>query len=631
MTTKTHPESRRPARDTSVPGTAFLAAGLLLTAAAAVVTSMLLSGGTPRAASGLRDAGEVTGWMVPLTRGWLDVAVFATMGCLTVASWLMGRSEDHERLAIAHADRVLRVGGWWSVLWAAAALALAVSSTSELLGASLREVLTTPGLYRLAWQVPQNRSLVVMTLVALALALSMRRLQGPTGARVLLVISGLAVAPFVVSGHAASASNHFLAAQSLLVHVLAASLWVGGLAVIVVHLRGNGEALRAVLPRFSRLALGCFLVVAVSGVVGAWVRLGTSWDAWASTYGLLLVAKAMALVVLGALGAAHRTWSLSRIAAGHRGAFLRFAGVEAAVMMAAAGLAVVLARTAPPTGALNRARPPHADTFPTVDRNLDPLSPVTLLTEARADAIVVTAAMVAIGCYLVGVLALRRRGEGWRHGRTIAFSLGVAVALWAICGGLGSYSAALFSMQVAQLLTLAVVVPVLVTYGAPVTLARTVLGTGRTAATPGPFARLVEPVNGLIVLVVVLAAGVMSPLLEASLRSATLHTALAAATLLAGLMFFWPLLRVDWVPVRRSDSDDAPLFVAVLALLLLVYAGQIFISTSLFAERWFTDLSLSWADPASDQKHSVAVVGAFAVALLVVAWRLRRSSAGDRR
>jgi putative copper resistance protein D len=298
-------------------------------------------------------------------------------------------------------------------------------------------------------------------------------------------------------------------------------------------------------------------------------------------------------------------------------------------MMIAAGLAVVLARTAPPTGALNRARPPHADLFPTVDRNLGPLSVWNLLVEARPDAIVVTAAIVAIGCYLVGVLALRRRGEGWQRGRTIAFSVGVLIALWAICGGLGSYSAALFSMQVAQLLTLAVVAPILVTRGAPVALARAVLGSGRAPATPGPLARLVEPVNGLIVLVIVLAAGVMTPLLEASLRSGTLHTVLAGGTLFAGLLFFWPLLREDWVPSRRTDNDDAPLFVGVLALLLGVYAAQIFTSTSLFAESWFTDLGLPWADPACDQKHAVAVVGAFAVALLVVAWRLRRSAVRD--
>jgi cytochrome c oxidase assembly factor CtaG/putative copper export protein len=623
MTTMTRTALRRPARKTSAPGSTILVAGLLLTVAAAVVASMILSGGSPRSTSGLRDAGAVTGWVVPLTRGWLDVAIFATMGCLTVASWLMDGTEpvDHGR-----ADRVLRLAGRWGLAWAAASLVLAVSSTSQLIGASLREVLTTPGLYRLAWQVPQNRALVVMTLVAVAVTLSARRVQGPTGARLLLVAAGLALAPLVVSGHAASASNHFLAAQSLLVHVLAASLWVGGLSVIVVHLREDADALSLVLPRFSRLALCCFVLVGVSGAVGSWVRIGTAWDAWASTYGLLLVAKMAALVVLGLLGVAHRTRSLPRIASGDRRAFVRFAVVEVIVMVAAAGLAVVLARTAPPTGALNQARPPHAATFPTVDRNIDPLSVWNLLTEVRPDAVVVTAAAVALGSYLLGVWGLRRRGESWRRGRTVAFSLGVVLALWSICGGLGSYSAALFSTQVAQLLTLAVVVPVLVTYGAPVTLARTVLGVGRTSTSPGPLARLVEPVNGLIVLVVVLAAGFMTPLLEASLRSATLHTVLAGAVLGAGLLFFWPLLRTDWVPSRRTDADDAALFVTVLALLLVVYAAQIFTSTSLFAESWFTDLGWSWADPASDQKHAVAVVAAFALGLLVSAWRLRRST-----
>ena len=85
------------------------------------------------------------------------------------------------------------------------------------------------------------------------------------------------------------------------------------------------------------------------------------------------------------------------------------------------------------------------------------------------------------------------------------------------------------------------------------------------------------------------------------------------------------MLRQDWVPSRRTDSEDSPLFVAVLALLLLVYAGQIFTSTSLFAQSWFAALDLSWSDPAGDQRQAVAVVAAFAVGLLAMTWWLRRS------
>jgi putative copper resistance protein D len=377
-----------------------------------------------------------------------------------------------------------------------------------------------------------------------------------------------------------------------------------------------------VLPRFSSLAGWCFAAVALSGAVGAWVRLGTSPPAWHSTYGALVLAKTGALVVLGLCGVAHRTWSLPRVAAGERHAFARLAAVEALVMAATAALAVVLARTPPPPSSLTRATPPHAARFATLDGGIGPVSVRTLLLGTRPDVLVLTAAAVLLGGYLLAVARLRREGVTWPPGRTLLFAGGVLLACWCLCGGPGAYSGALLSVEVARLLTMGLVVPVLVTAGRPAALA----GRGRSPA-PGrrpdhgaggrPLGRG-NPADGLVALVGVLAVTLMTPLLEASLRSPALHLAVALAATAAGLLFVGPLLGLDRPLPDRRGSTDAGLLVCVLSLLLLVQAGHIHTSGRLLAVQWYGGLDLWWADPVADQGRAALVAAGFAVATLAL-------------
>jgi putative copper resistance protein D len=604
-----------------------LLVGLLATAGATVALSLVVSGATPGAGSALREAGPVTGWLVHLTRAMLDLATFGTLGSLAVAGWLLpraGRSPDD--LLPSRSRALLAVAGRWSLAWTASALLLLIASVSQLVGQSIGRTLSTPALYRLAWEIPANRALLVIALAGLAVAAAGSRLRRHESTRLVLVGATMALVPLLTTGHAGTASNHFLATQSLVVHVVAASLWVGGLMVLVLHLRGDAAALVTALPRFSRLALWCFAAVAVSGVLGGWLRLGTSWDTWTSTYGALVMAKATALVVLGLIGASHRRWSLPRVAAGHRHAFARLAVVEVLVMTVATGLAVVLSRTAPPVDALTRAVPPHANTFPTVDRGIDPVSAWSLLTEARPDAWLLTAAVAALVGYLAGVRAVARRGQVWPARRTASFVAATFVATWAMCGGLGAYSGALLSAEVARLLTMGLVVPALLTWGSPVALSRTASG---VRGTPGRADGWISPVNGLVVLVGTLAATLMTPLLQASLRSPVLHTALPLGLTAAGLLFLGPLLggRAGSAPGR--DAGDDGLLLAVLAVLLIVYGAHIWTSTALLAGDWFGALDWYWGDAETDQRYAGLVAAGFGLALMAVA-RFSRRPVGDR-
>jgi copper transport protein len=122
------------------------------------------------------------------------------------------------------------------------------------------------------------------------------RWWGPAAAAVgvgLLFTPGL-------SGHASSGRLVPLGFPADAIHLGAVSLWLGGLVVLVaVVLRPkNIDELRAVVPRFSRLALTAVCVIVATGVFQALRQLGSISDLRDTDYGKLLTAK---LLVVGAL------------------------------------------------------------------------------------------------------------------------------------------------------------------------------------------------------------------------------------------------------------------------------------------------------------------------------------------
>ena len=147
-----------------------------------------------------------------------------------------------------------------------------------------------------------------------------------------------------------------------MLHVLAASLWVGGLIAVLVTAAARGPdravALATAVPRFSRLALVCWVVLGLTGVVNALVRVAPA-DLFTTGYGALVVGKAVALGALGVLGPAHRRRTVARAAAGEARALLRLGGVEIVLMLATIGLAVALGRSAPPASAAGRRPAPR--------------------------------------------------------------------------------------------------------------------------------------------------------------------------------------------------------------------------------------------------------------------------------
>lgn len=113
---------------------------------------------------------------------------------------------------------------------------------------------------------------------------------------------------FGLSGHAAAGSQRALTLLSETVHAVAASIWLGGLALLLTVALRSGAALE-VARRFSRLAFGCVVAVVVTGLFQTWRGVGWSWGALSGTeYGHVLLFKLAVVVYVLFLAGLSRAW-----------------------------------------------------------------------------------------------------------------------------------------------------------------------------------------------------------------------------------------------------------------------------------------------------------------------------------
>jgi len=100
------------------------------------------------------------------------------------------------------------------------------------------------------------------------------------------------------------------------VHILAACLWTGGLAVLAaVSARSTWAppVLTTVAGRFSRLAGVCLLAVLVTGAYNAWIQLPGIRALWTTDYGRVLAVKVGLVAALAGLGCVNRYAVVARL------------------------------------------------------------------------------------------------------------------------------------------------------------------------------------------------------------------------------------------------------------------------------------------------------------------------------
>jgi copper transport protein len=157
-----------------------------------------------------------------------------------------------------------------------------------------------------------------------------------------------------------------------LVHLTAASCWVGGLAftTLALVLAGNDRwplASRAV-PRFSILAVVAVVVLIAAGSLRGYEEVKAFHGLWDTRYGKLLLAKIALVLPLVALGAYNNRFAVPRLkrqiaSVIEQRRFLRAAGAELAIMAAIIGVTAVLV-TEPPAKASVSVPKYATDTVP---------------------------------------------------------------------------------------------------------------------------------------------------------------------------------------------------------------------------------------------------------------------------
>ncbi len=375
------------------------AVGTGLVAVAVLLVVLLVGGGAPEPApAGLPDAGPVTGWGLPLARLVAQVAGLATVGLLLVAALLLPQGTG--RLD-GDAEHTARLAARAALVWLLAVVVETALTSSDLLGVPPGDALAPDLLRSVLSQTAQGRGLAVQAVLVVLAAVLARASTTFGHAAVATYVAVMALAPPAFTGHSGSLAKHEMAVGSLLVHIVAASLWVGGLGALAWLATTTSEGLRQAVPRFSALALWCFVAVAVSGVVNAVIRLGGLEPLFSSSYGRLVLAKVVALGALGGLGWWHRHRTVAAVAdsgdsvRSRREAarvFLAVAAVELVVMAATVALAVGLSRTPTPGGDGHGHAMPGpqvtaaagSDLLERVPSGSEPLAvPVALVLEAR--------------------------------------------------------------------------------------------------------------------------------------------------------------------------------------------------------------------------------------------------------
>ncbi|MEO5853923.1 MAG: CopD family protein [Nocardioides sp.] len=518
---------------------------------------------------------EPTSW-VPAVRAAFDVAALATIGTLVVAGWLLPDDTSGRRVRA----RLGRVAGRWAWLWVATAAARLLLLLVETSGQPLEAVSTSARWWLFGLGLPEGRALLGVATVALAVALRNPDATASWPTRVWAGLSAFCLVPLLATGHAATAAHHYVAAQSLVVHVLAVTVWVGGLLALVVHLRREPGLLPHALPRFSRLAGWAFAAVAGSGLIAAWSRVGLDTGLLSSRYGVLLVAKSTILVVLGIAGGWQRHRLVDQVRRGRLGAFRRLALSELVLMAGALGAAAILAGTPPPAAAALRAVPPHASAYSGLDPTLGAPGPGALLTTWRADVVMVTAVLVVIAGVSVAA------GSTWTPRRQARWLGASGLAGWALVGAPGAYAGASVTALVGQFLLLALVAPALLAPVLPAIHARWV---------PRPL----DAALGWVLLAVLSYRG---PLLDWVVESAGAHHLLALAWLAAGLVL---ALSVRSAPaLDRSGSRLIVLIVALGLGIMVVVVGD----GPGLAGGWYADHTWWWEQPVADQRAAQALL-----------------------
>ena len=479
------------------------------------------------------------------------IAAFAVVGALLAMAFLLVENQGKlQEGALKVRKRATAFAGIWLV----ASVLHIFLTLANILGTSFADALERNTVRSFLTQVDLGQYLGVQTLLIAVIALAIRFVRSVLAAAMLLLFSLITLIIPIFQSHSAASGSHQLAIGSLVVHVVALSLWVGGIFAIVALPDSDRKF---ALPRFSQMALWTAIAVVVSGIANAWARLNFM-DAWSSGYARIVVLKAALTFVLLFLGYRNRRGLAQGSSTGIK-LIGRFVVVEALIMTTLLFLGSWLAQTEPPTrGDLSISPALSIVGFAT------PAEPTLarLLLLYQPDALIMGILILLVALYIKGVVVLTKRGDKWPVGRTISFALAISAIDFATSGGLGVYALFSFEYHMIAHMVIGMIAPIGLVLSAPVTLALRTLPIGRTPEERGVRGMLIallhsryaviltNPISALALFDGSLFVLYFTDLFGNLMQSHAGHLFMNIHFLLAGFLFFHVIIGIDPNPKK---------------------------------------------------------------------------------
>jgi putative copper resistance protein D len=473
------------------------------------------------------------------------------------------------------------------LIWFLSSFIFFVTTLAQILGAGFTDALDTETLRSFVSQIFLGRYLLAQTLIAFLAGYLILRLKRVIPTLIVLLISLIAIAAPALESHSASGGSHALATGSMVLHVAGLTLWAGGLFALIFI---SSEDRKMAIPRFSVMALWAAIVVVLSGLTNAWARLNFR-EAWDTTYARVIILKTILTAVLLFIGYLHRKNLSLREKIDWRGLTRLITG-EVALMAGITAIGIWLSLNASP------------------DRFIEPVTPAApsisrILWSYDPDAFFIGVLVLAVALYIKGVIILKKRGDAWPVGRTVAFALGISAIDFATSGGLGVYAMYSFEYHMIAHMTLGMIAPIGLVLGAPITLALRTLPQGRTSTESGLRAILVALLHSRIgvlftnpIVALALFDGSLFVLYFTDLFGTLMathagHLLMNVHFILAGFLFFMIIIGVDPSPRRIHHLVRIVMLFAAMAIHAF-FSISLLATTTLIDKGFYSSQNIPW-------------------------------------